>query len=263
MQQASVGFQCPECVRQAQKSSPTITARSLLDRPPVVTYVLIALNAAALIAVVASGGTFTDGGGQLTLDWGLVAAGQTVPGGPIVGVAAHEWWRLVTGGFLHAGIFHFGMNMLVLWIIGSQLERAVGSVRYATIYIVSLLAGSFGVMLASPGELTVGASAAIFGLIGAAAAYQRSRGINIALSGLGGLILINLLITFAIPGISIAGHIGGLIGGLVFGFIVFELERMRQPDWMVVALGAALSVALVYGGIWAANHYLTTGHAFL
>jgi membrane associated rhomboid family serine protease len=263
MQQASVGFQCPECVQQGAKSSPHVTARSILDRRPTITYGLIGINALALLYVLSTGGTIMDGGGTGTINYGLVAAGQTSVNSPIVGVASGEWYRLITGGFLHAGVLHFGMNMFALWIVGTQLERILGAVKYLTLYMVSLLAGGMAVMMASPDVLTVGASGAIFGLFGAAAAFQRSRGINVAMSGLGGLILLNLLITFAIPGISVAGHIGGLIGGLVFGFVIFELERLRQPDWVVVAIGAALCVGMVFGGIWAAQHYLTTGHAVL
>jgi membrane associated rhomboid family serine protease len=263
MQQASVGFQCPECVKEGAKASPTLTARHLLDRTPIVTYALIALNAAALVGDLVTGGSPADGGGHLSDHWALVAAWPSAQH-PLLGVdVGDQWYRLITGGFMHAGIFHFGMNMLVLWLIGTQLERVIGPVRYATIYVVSLLAGSFAVMLASPADVTVGASAAIFGVIGAAAAFQRSRGINIALSGLGGLILVNLLITFTIPHISIAGHVGGLIGGLVFGWVVFELERLRQPTWLVVVIGAALSVGLVYGGIWAAHQFVMNGSAVI
>jgi len=111
-------------------------------------------------------------------------------------------------------------------------------------------------MLYDPGVLTVGASGAIFGLFGAAVAYQRDRGINIMQSGLGGLILINLLITFAIPGISKAGHIGGLIGGALVGFAMFEIDKRVRTKWAGVALAAAFSVAFLLGGIWAANAYV-------
>ncbi len=124
-------------------------------------------------------------------------------------MASGEWYRLFTGAFLHAGIIHIGMNMLVLWLVGNQLERVLGHWRYLSLYMAALLAGSFAVMLYDPGILTVGASGAIFGLFGAMLAYQRDRGINLMQSGLGGLILINLLITFALPGISKAGHLGG------------------------------------------------------
>jgi membrane associated rhomboid family serine protease len=257
MVQASVGFHCPECTKQAAKTSPTITTRSL-DVQPIVTQVLIGLNAAAFVYLLSRGGTLQGGGGDATLDYGLIGAGanrlgQIIPG---FGVAGGEWYRLVTGGFLHAGIIHIGMNMLVLWMIGNQLERALGHWRYLSLYVASLLGGSFAVMLYEPNILTVGASGAIFGLFGAAVAYQRDRGISIMQSGLGGLILINLLITFAIPGISKAGHLGGLIAGALVGFVVFEIDKRVRSQWVGVGVAAAFSVAFLLGGIWAANSFL-------
>ncbi len=262
MVQASVGFQCPECVKQGAKSSPHITARAVLERPPYVTYVLIALNAVGLLAVLSSGGSLTSGGGTFTLDYGLIAAGRT-GNNTIVGVAVNQWYRLLTGGFVHAGIIHLGMNMFVLWIVGCQMERVLGAVRYLALYVTCLAAGSFAVMLANPEVLTVGASGAIFGIMGAAASFQRSRGISLAQSGLGALILINLVFSFAVPGISIAGHIGGLIGGLAVGWLVFQLEGKVRSDWAAAGLCLAITAALLFAGVWAANHYYLTGHAVI
>ncbi len=152
--------------------------------------------------------------------------------------------------------------MFVLWIIGAQLERLIGPARYIALYIVALVAGSFAVMLVDPGVLTVGASGAIFGLMGAAAAYQRSRGISLMQSGLGALIVINLVFSFAVPGISIAGHIGGLIGGLAAGWLVLELDRRTRSVWVAVGACAAITVALTIAGIWAADHFVATGQPF-
>ena len=146
------------------------------------------------------------------------------PGGTVelVGVAHGEWYRLVTAGFLHVGIWHIALNMLALWFLGSQLEPLVGRVQFGVVYMTSLLAGSLGVIILSPNEVTVGASGAIFGLLGFAVAFQRSRGINIWQSGLGMILVLNLLFTFGVNGISIGGHIGGLIGGWLCGFIVLR-----------------------------------------
>jgi membrane associated rhomboid family serine protease len=255
MVQASVGFHCPECTKQAAKDSPVVTLRSL-DVQPIVTQVLIGLNVLAFAATLAMGGTIGDGGGSLTRDLALVGAGRFVNRGPIVGVASGEWYRLISGGFMHAGIIHIGMNMLVLWLVGAQLERVLGHARYLSLYVASLMAGSFAVMLASPGDLTVGASGAIFGLFGAMFAFQRDRGINPMQSGLGGLIILNLVITFAIPGIAIAGHIGGLVGGFATGWLMFQLERRTRQVWPGVALCLGLAVLFAVGGIWGANYYL-------
>lgn len=258
MVQASVGFHCPECTKQSAKRSPVITSRSL-DVQPIVTQVLIGLNALAFFYMLSKGGDVSNGGGTGTLDFGLLGAGAVSRTSPLIGVASGEWYRLFTGAFLHHGIIHIGMNMLVLWLVGSQLERVLGHWRYLSLYVAALLAGSFAVMLYDPGIITVGASGAIFGLFGAMLAYQRDRGINIMQSGLGGLILINLLITFALPGISKAGHLGGLIGGALVGFAMFEIDKRVRTQWAGVALAAGFSVAFLLGGIWAANSFVANG----
>jgi len=258
MVQASVGFHCPECTKDAAKRSPIITTRSL-DVQPIVTQVLIGLNVLAFVFLVAKGATIQGGGGTGELDYGLLGAGQLTRVSPVIGVASGEWYRLITGAFLHAGIIHIGMNMLVLWLVGNQLERVLGHWRYLSLYVAAMLAGSFAVMLYNPDIITVGASGAIFGLFGAMFAYQRDRGINIMQSGLGGLIIINLLITFALPGISKAGHIGGLIGGAVVGYAMFEIDKRVRTQWAGVAVAVAFSVAFLLGGIWAANSFLANG----
>src|SRR5207248_6467270 len=132
----------------------------------------------------------------------------------------HEYWRIVTGGFLHAGLFHILVNMLSLYFVGSVLEPAVGSLNFAAIYIASLLAGSFGALLFQPDVPTVGASGAIFGIFGALIVVARYRGISIWQSGLGFWLLLNLIFTFSFAGISIGGHIGGLIRGALGGVLV-------------------------------------------
>ena len=145
--------------------------------------------------------------------------------------------------------------MFSLYILGSLLEPAIGRLRFALIYFVSLLAGSFGALLLDPNGLTVGASGAIFGLMGAAVVVMRNRGINPMESGLGLWIGLNLLITFTVPGISIGGHIGGLIGGALAALVLFELPdacacRPRRPTCSAPALGAAAVVGsiVVAGG---------------
>jgi membrane associated rhomboid family serine protease len=139
--------------------------------------------------------------------------------------------------------------MFALWVLGSQLEAAIGRLRFALVYFVALIAGSLGVMFLTPHTPTVGASGAIFGLFGLALAAQRSQGINIWQSGLGGILLINLAFTFGVRGISIGGHIGGLIGGYLCGLVLYELSpRARNanvPIAACVALGAACFVAAI------------------
>ncbi len=119
-----------------------------------------------------------------------------------MGVAHGQWWRIVTGGFLHENLLHIGFNMYLLYILGRMLEPALGRVRFGVIYGVSLLTGSLGALLVSPHSVTVGASGAVFGIMGAAAVEMRARKIPVMQSGIGGLILINLIISFTLSGIS-------------------------------------------------------------
>ena len=235
-----VGMRCPECARQRTKVR---TVRSGSDEPTL-TYVLIGINVLVGIGAVlggasASGGSI--GGSTLVTEGGL--SGFTIEQG--------EYYRLLTAGFLHAGFLHLFFNMFSLYILGGMLEPAIGRLRFATIYFVSLLAGSFGALVVEPDALTVGASGAIFGLMGAAVVVMRRRGIPIMESGLGIWILLNLAITFA-PGfnISIGGHIGGLIGGAICALIMFGAgDRVRLPETASTVLCAAVGAAAVVGSI--------------
>jgi membrane associated rhomboid family serine protease len=239
MTSTPVGMRCPECARQRQSVR---TMRSTTTEP-VLTYVLIGINVAVALGALLGGGSATGGGG---LDGTLLQDGSVSR----ATVADGEYWRLLTAGFLHAGFFHLLFNMLSLYILGSLLEPAVGRLRFGLIYFVSLLAGSFGALLLEPDSPTVGASGAIFGLMGGAVVVLRHRGISIMESGLGIWIGLNLVITFTVPNISIGGHIGGLIGGAVCALVLFDLgDRVRLPDVVPAALCAGLGALAVVGSI--------------
>jgi membrane associated rhomboid family serine protease len=172
--------------------------------------------------------------------------------GPLV--QSGEWWRLITSGFLHFNVIHILFNMLILYRFGEMLEPALGKTRMVALYFAALLAGSFGAVLVEPGAATGGASGAVFGLLGAAAVGLRQRGISVWQSGVGGLILVNLVLTFAVPGISIGGHVGGLIGGAAAGAAMLRHDRPTRST-LAVDLAAAIAVgALAFiGGIAAAH----------
>jgi membrane associated rhomboid family serine protease len=140
-------------------------------------------------------------------------------------VEAGQYERLITATFLHAGLVHLASNMLALFIVGAPLERAIGSARFGVVYLASALGGSFlALALSPPNSLGVGASGAIFGLFGAVAVLHRRVGANFR--GIGTLIGLNLVISFALPGISWQAHIGGLLTGVVVGALV-GLRRRR------------------------------------
>jgi membrane associated rhomboid family serine protease len=154
-----------------------------------------------------------------------------------------EWYRLLSAGFIHFGLFHVAMNMLLLYQLGRLLEPAVGSLTFGLVYFASLLGGSAGALVASPDALTGGASGAVFGLMAAGVVGLRQRGVNPMQTGLGLTFVINLLFTLAIPGVSIGGHFGGALAGALCGSVALAPARWRLPAWSANA--AAVVVGLL------------------
>jgi membrane associated rhomboid family serine protease len=240
MTSTSVGMRCPECATQRTRAR---TMASTSDEP-MLTYLLIGINVLVFLGGALGGASATGGGGlggSTLLTEGALSRDAVADG---------EYWRLLTSGFLHSGLFHLLFNMLSLWILGSMLEPAIGRLRFALIYLVSLLCGSFGALLLEPDGLTVGASGAIFGLMAAAAVVARNRGLSLMESGLGIWIVLNLVITFTVPNISVGGHIGGLIGGGLAALVLFEIgDQVRLPQQAPALICAALGAVAVAGSI--------------
>jgi len=231
-----VGMRCPDCARQKTRVR---TARTLAV-DPIVTYVLIAINVLIYIGATSQGSSLGgSSGGSVYQDFAL--------NGPAV--AAGDWWRLVTSGFLHYGILHIGLNMYILWWLGRELEPSLGHVRFAAIYFASMLCGSFGALLVTPNALTAGASGAIFGLFGAAFMIGRARGIDVWANGIGPLILFNLVFSFVVGGISIGGHIGGLIGGAIAGYTIEYFAQRRGSTLPGITACVVLGAIAVAGSI--------------
>jgi membrane associated rhomboid family serine protease len=244
MTPTSVGMRCPECSKQSTR---VMTMRNMVTQPRV-TFALIAINAIVFL----SEGSFTLNGQPTGKVYEEGALFGSIRGVPTLGVAHGQWWRLVTSGFLHENFLHIGFNMWVLYYLGTMLEPALGHVKFGVIYAVSLLAGSFGALLVTPHSPTVGASGAVFGLMGAAAVEMRARQIPIMQSGVGTLIVLNLVISFTLPGISWGGHIGGLIGGALAALAIQLGDRYRSQA-LALAGCAAIAVAAV-GGSVATSH---------
>lgn len=238
-----VGMRCPECASHKTK----VHTLSSLSVEPRVTQALIAINVVVFVASVMSGASLMGAGGALIPAGGLIGYG-----GVGLGVAGGEYWRLLTNGFLHFGLIHIGFNMYVLHWLGTMLEPSLGHVRFLALYLASLLAGSFGALVLSPDALTIGASGAVFGLMGAAFVMQRARGIDPMQSGLGVVIALNIGLSFVIGGISIGGHLGGLVGGALAALLMERLagSRGRSP-WPAVAVCAVVGAAAVAGSLWA------------
>jgi membrane associated rhomboid family serine protease len=239
-----VGMRCPECSRDR---TPTKTLRTMRGEP-VATYALIGLCVLLWIGEYLSGGR----GGGVSDDLSLIAAAQDPSTGQEIGVAAGEWWRLVTGGFLHdaRNPLHILFNMYILYWLGTMLEPVLGRARFLAVYFASLLTGALGaVALSAPNQGTVGASGAVFGLMGAAFVLQRLRGVNPMQSGIGGVIVLNLGLSFLIPGISIGGHIGGLIGGALCALLLERLGTVRRGVLVPVAACGALGLAAAVAAV--------------
>ena len=232
-----VGMRCPDCAGKKQRVH---TLRSM-HVDPIATYVLIGINVLLFLGSGAGGSFLTGSGGNSKVFFDLALYGPLVDQG--------EYWRLVTSGFLHSGLLHIGFNMYILYWLGTMLEPTLGHARFVALYLASLLAGSFGALLFSPNAVTVGASGAVFGLMGAAFVMQRARGIDPMQSGIGPVILFNLVLSFVIPNISIGGHLGGLLGGAAAAFAMERLAARRPgialPIAACVLVGTIAAVAAV------------------
>jgi membrane associated rhomboid family serine protease len=252
MTSTPVGMRCPECAKQKTQVRNPIGAAGRSDAPA--TYAIIGACVLAFIAEIAGGGTISGGGGTATREGALFAYGIDAQG-QTLGVAGGQPYRLVTSAFLHAGILHLGLNMFALYILGTLLEPAIGTARFVAIYAVSVLAGSFLVMVMDPNQLTVGASGGIFGLMAAAFLIARNRGLDELASQIGFFVVINLVFTFSVNSISVGAHIGGLVGGAIAALLVNQLERRRIANKSAIELAclAGLCVIAIAGAIIAAD----------
>ena len=212
MTSTPVGMRCPECASQKTKVRAGSGAFSG-SRTAYATYALIAINVAVFFAEMAAGAT--NSAAELFDFGGLF--------GPAV--ADGDWWRIVSGGFLHANLLHLLFNMYVLYVAGTLLEPGIGTPRFLAIYFISLLAGAFGALLLDPNTVTVGASGAIFGLMAAVLVVARGRGLEQLATQFGLFIALNLVLTFSISNISIGGHLGGLAGGALAALLLVGGER--------------------------------------
>jgi membrane associated rhomboid family serine protease len=233
-----VGIRCPDHASTGGRApAPRRATRqaglSLSQYGPWVTFLLIGANVGVFLMQLALGSGF-----RPQTDW-IFQNGALY--GPLV--AEGEWWRLITATFLHGNLLHIGLNMLVLWIIGPPLEDYLGHGRYALLYVVSGLAGSAGALLWSPNAVTVGASGAIWGIMGAALVLEARR-IYVFGGQAMGLVLLNLVFTFVIPGVSIGGHMGGLAGGALCALAFSSLRGTPAMATLAVAGVGVLSIAI-------------------
>ena len=248
MTPAAVGLRCPEHsgkpqgIQKVQRAVTGVGSR----RGNAVTMTLIAINVAVVVAELASGRSTSFTNNTIFLHGSLFASlsynGFSAP----VGVAHGEWWRLVTSMFLHANFLHIAMNMYSLYFAGTILEQIIGRWRFALLYLASGIAGSAGALLWSPNTPTLGASGAIFGLLGGLFVLER-RGVIHSGGQIVGLIVLNLVFTFVLASyISVGAHVGGLLGGMALMFLLMQYRRSALYSIVSTAAVIALSVLVAY-----------------
>jgi len=228
MVSASVGFQCPDCVRNGSGTGHaptaaqprTIAGGTVAADPRLVTKILVGICVAVYLVQLAKGDRFTD-----RLD--LIGQAYVPVLGSVQGVAQGQWYRLLTAMFLHASPIHIIFNMMSLWWIGGPLEAALGRARYLALYVVSGLAGSaLTYLLAAQNTPSLGASGAIFGLFGATAVLMRR--LRYDMRPVIALLVINLIFTFGWANIAWQAHIGGLVAGVITGYAMVHAPRERR-----------------------------------
>jgi membrane associated rhomboid family serine protease len=245
---APVGAHCWECIKAAAPPRREQVRRRLASEPLIASKTLIAANIAVFVLMVVRGadlaGTGFSGRTDPRLDWVLFGPSIAIDG---------EWWRVFTSGFIHFGILHIAFNMLILFQVALVLERVAGWFDFTIIYAVSLVAGSLGVLLLDPNQLTGGASGAVFGVAAATTLFLFRRGVPFWQTGFGPLLVINLVFTFTSPTISVGGHLGGLVGGAIAGTILLRDTRTKADRRLIEALTIGLGIVLFLACLWAAD----------
>lgn len=249
---APVGIRCPDHAGQPQgaaRVSHGMRRASWEGTGALVTKSLIGINVAIYLMELALGGNISGTGNEIYRKGVLY--------GPAV--ANGDWWRLFTSMFLHYGPLHLALNVLALWWFGAAVETVLGRGRFLLLYLVSGLAGAAGALVVSPETLTVGASGAIFGILGAAFVLERQRLYVLGGSALS-LIVLNLAFTFFIPGISIGGHLGGLFAGALGTFALSRFgtghAAYGRPGLVGVLGLVAIGVVSVLISYWSVQQYV-------
>jgi membrane associated rhomboid family serine protease len=260
MREAPVGWQCARCVRQDSRRAPVTrwrpTSRGRLGstRLTPVVLTLIAINVAVFIWEQSNYD-------NIVSRFGMLANAITFQG-QLVGVHNGQWYRLFTAPFLHANFEHILFNMVTLAIVGAPVEAELGKGRFSALYLLSALGGSVSsYLLSPPNELGVGASGAIFGLMGAYFVLARRRRWDV--STIAVLIVLNLVIGFASSTIDWRAHLGGLVTGALVTLGLSHAADIRRAGSRAVEVAAGAAVTLAAAGVLGALALLPPGHVNL
>lgn len=250
--QAAVGSHCLECAKAARPDVRTRARFWSARQPAMITMAIISLNLLVFVYLVARdpqslSGRLTIGHAELGLNRGTVGDGFGVrfTDGSIYTTDGGQWYRLVTSGFTHYGIIHIGFNMYLLYMLGQMLEPTLGRVKFGLVYLAGLLGGSAGVLVWGGDGLSAGASGAVFGLMAFAFVGYYLNGTNPMNTSIGTLLMLNLVLTFVFPRISIGGHLGGVAAGAVCALVVMAPRRHAYPAWTAFAMPVVVSLASI------------------
>jgi membrane associated rhomboid family serine protease len=252
MREASVGFQCPDCVKQGSKAVRPVKAAygGRARAVPYVTYTLIAINVVMLVATTTGSGILSgDVTNAVFRKLALIPTNTVFPdgnGGAVLehGVSDGNYYRLLTSMFLHFGVIHLALNMYGLYLLGPALEQAFGQVRFAATYLLSGLAGAaLSYALGPQHEVAAGASGAVFGLFGAFYVLGRRR--NLDVSSITTIIALNLVLSFSLSGIDWRGHVGGLVAGAALSWVVVYAPDHKHRSLYQLAGIAAVALVVV------------------
>lgn len=230
MVEASVGYQCPECVREGSRSvrkATTPLGGERRENTNLVTKLLIGINAVVWLAITFSASGDLDERLSLFKDARTSYAADA-------GVLTGEWYRMLTATFTHTEIWHIALNMFALWILGSALEPVLGRWRFLTLYLLSGLGGSAASLLGlADNQASLGASGAVFGLFGALFIVARRLGADTSFIVV--ILAINVVIGFTVPSIDWRAHLGGLVIGALLALVFAHAPRKHRTSYGVGA----------------------------
>jgi membrane associated rhomboid family serine protease len=241
LREASVGSHCVECVKEAAPTTRQRIGVFSRNENMLATKVIVGITVAAFLVIGIKDSNFSASGSTAAR---LLLFGPYVHNG--------EWYRIFTVALVHGSPAHLLFNMLLLWLVGQILEPGAGPLRFGLLYVVSVAAGSAGALIAQPHVASIGASGGVFGVAAAATIVMHRQGVRFWDTGFGPLLILNLVLNYFQPNISIAAHIGGAVGGLLAAEAMLQARRRGRPE-LGIAGAVLVGLAAVAIALYAAH----------